>query len=713
MWRIARLLELEPQTVLQLTLDADQCPTVSLRLALQLDRLDALELETAAGATDSLWGQIADWIETYGTPSDQAKAWRRRGCALATRNDLAAAQDAYRRALRILEQARIGATEAADTVFSLWHTEVLLGGGHFPDMGARGIAIQMRNAGPLSWAESMLHAADASRLSNDLYRAHSDYWQALALSDAAGDLRGTHIAASRLADVYAESGRLEASLRMAIRCGDGKKAASASADLSPEDVDSALMQITAPWETAVVDDVLIRLGRRARESTVSRFIDGLLKRSLGAEPAPPDSDTQPIDWRAATALEALASIALQAPDSNRTAVYDRIRAGVRNPRLIAAARACATSLSLANQLRDADTADDLIEVFLAKSGGADYLSPIQAASLASDSANCRKRLIEAAKAGNPQAARALMYITPSEREEAIWESAADPLANKYLHQHVRLVEEIEGEAHTSIHMNASFEEGGNAAVYAKKTTRDQLFDHLIAIATDDGLPESVRASALRAVHPILRVLDPNKVGVVEQIGQGLARGEYVHDPSESRDVDPLSNVQFAVDSAGLLQAAALTALGIIAQLSEPAGIMAELELLVSQALTHEHPAVRAAALETLGRVPCLSPSTEIVSFTSDPSVRVRIGALKALKARTSPQLQACLARAIADPEYAVRATVLGIVQATRDLPLLRQIRDTDEDVYLRRLAGINIEDIAADDSPAEHPPTEGANGSRR
>ena len=679
--RIAALLEGDQETVLRLTDGLSGPVEAGARLQLELDRLDALETVHGRDAADAAWEALRDWVETNASAADRARAWQRRGCTLAKRGEVEATRRAFRNVLRVWELDGTSSTRAADAMFSLWQAESLLGDQSL-DMVARGIAVNMRAAGAPSRADAFLHAADSLHLSKDLFRAHTDYWKSLALYHDAGDLHGVHIVSNRLADLYEESGRPEQALEMALSSGSGARAAAASAQIEPIDVSRALTSAVAPWQREAAYHVLVELGSRATEQIVSAFAELLLEDSaLGPQALP--SDRLP-----ATALEALAMVALQVPDRTRGAAFERLAAGVHNRHLIAAGRACAQGLIRAGDLGMTDAADELLEVFLAGQV-ADYVIPSDAARLIGDDEGRRRRVVSAAVDGNRQAARALIYVKPTAAEIATWESVTDPLAREYVEQQVRIKIDLGDETQWSINMSARFEEGGLAAVYASPDTRRELLSHLLQIAGDDGLPESVRASAMRAVHPMLRVVDDEGRSEAADAALRLARGDYQHSPIESPEVDPLSNVQFCADTAGLLHAAALVALGIIEQV-QLRGLVDELPGLIAQGLTSERPWVRSAALEVLGRARDVSEGIDLDVFVADGSPLVRIQALKAIKVREPARLDALLGSASADPDFDVRATVLALARAIKNRVILARMAEADEDAYLRGIADISL-----------------------
>ena len=703
--KIAALFETDQEKVLSLTEGLDGPVETGARLDLELDRLDALEAVQGQAAADSAWEKLSDWVETGASTSDQARAWQRRGCTMAARGDLEATRRAFRKVLRVWEQHGGSSAPASDAIFSLWLAESLLGDQTI-DMAARGIAVNMRATGAPSRADARLHSADSLHLSNDLFRAHNDYWKSLTMYHDAGDLQGVHIVSNRLADLYDKSGRPAATLEMALSSGSGPRAAAAAAELDATEVDGLLAGAKAPWQREAAYHVFIQLGTRAHEQTVAGFVGRLLADSAAGPKVSP-SERLP-----AIALEALGNVALQVPESDREAAFERLRAGARNTRLIDAGRACATGLLRATVLGLTDGSGDLIEVFLAREG-ADYVAPGDVGTLIAGDEGLRQRLISAAAEDNRQAPRALIHVQPTEDELATWQRAAEPLARKYVEEQVRIEIDLGDEIQWSINMSARFEEGGMAAVYAAPGTRHELLVHVLEIADDDTLPESVRASAMRAVHPMLRVLDEDDLANAAEAALKLASGQYVHSAIESPETDPLSNVQSPADTVGLLQANALVALGVIQQL-KPGRFADELPDLITWASRYEKPWLKCAALEALGRASDVDVDIDLDVFIADAEPTVRNEALKLAKARAPERLKALLRVAVTDESVLVRGTALALARAVNDIDIVGRVAETDADAYLRGIAEIGLGELATTTSAqtaADLDADEGSNGS--
>ena len=674
---IASLLDHDDARVLTLTQDLGGLQSGA-RLDLSLDRLDALAAVEGPESSDEAWNELSDWVETEASVADQSKSWQRRGSALAARNDLEGARRAFRKAMRAWEQVGSSSAAVADAAFSLWRAESLLGDGAF-DLGARGIAANMRAAGPLSHADSLLHSGDAHHLTGDLLRAHDSYWNSLALYYRAGDLDGSHLVRRRLADVYGASGRPEAMLEQAIIAGDKKRAATATSGINPGSLAQLPTQASAPWEREAAYGALIVLGGRARPELVAAWADRLLS----------DSESGPaaslVDHLPAVAMHALASVVLLIPENLQRAAFERLRAGIHNNRLVDAGRACAAGLRQAGILGLVDADAELVEMFLF-SEGFDYLAATEIAQILSERAELRSHVSDLAVGANRQAVRALIWgVRDGEGDVSAWQSGAQSLAQEYIALEVHTETEVDGESRPSINMSARYEEGGHAAAYAGPDTCTALLAHLQPIVRDDDAPESVRASALRGCIPMLRVLSEDELTRVAVMAADFASGEYNHHPSESLEIDPLSNVQFAVDTDGHLQASALSAMGRIEQLS-PKEHFREIVSIAESSLISAKPLVRAGGLEIVGRAIGSDIDIDLDQFLRDHSAPVRREALKVAKVRTVEELPRLLRATVEDEDYQVRSTVLQLAQSIADHEVIARIAERDPEAFLRAVA---------------------------
>jgi hypothetical protein len=675
-WRAARariaLLDEDHSRVLELSSPVGDMQA-GVRLGLVLDRIDAVATAEGHSEADAEWAVLSDWVDTEAPALAAALAWRRRGCDLARRGDLDASRRAFRRAVSAQDGEPGGSADAAESMFSLWHVEGLLGGS-YPDMTARGIAVNMRAGNPASDADRLLHQADSQRVTNDLLRAHDSYWKALALYHGAGLLDGVHLCANRLADVYSDSERPDSALQMALMSGSQPRARAAAAVLSPESVGAAIVAASAPWERAAVDAALATLGSVALSETVAAVVSRLLENSAAHDGASPSDP-------AAVALEALARVGLQVPEDTRPPVFERLRAGMQNVRLIDAGRACAVSLARAQRLGLVSAADDLIEMFL-NATGADYLGPSDVADLVGDDAGRRRRIADAAADGNQRAARVLMQLSPDDDEHAAWQSVADQVARAGLNEQVRVEQDFGEGPQIAINMSARFDEAGKAGELASEDVRNALRAHTLGIAQDDELPESVRASAMRAVYFLIADLDGADLDEVSTVAQRLAAGEYAHNPIESPEVDPLSNVQMPSDTAGLLRLAALVVSAHVEQLYS-GQTSATLASLLPSALVDRQPWLRAGAIGILTTLPDLEVEINAAAFLQDDADSVRTAALSAVQKREPEHLGHALERAREDPSYRVRTNALAIAHEMHDQAALTAIAAADPDCYLR------------------------------
>lgn len=703
-WRAARVqiesLMGRPETVLDLTQVLPEARTSGARLALELDRIDALEEVEGSEAADRQWEELVLWADTQGSARDQAISWQRRGSLLAHRGDLPGLRSAYRRAMAAWARVEDGQTHAADALFSLQEGESLLG--HWQvDMISRALAASIKaSLGAPARGDALLHSAAANRIAGNFLDAHREYWLALALFQAQGDLIGVHVVENHLAELYQATGRPSAALRLAIATGNAKKATALASEVPPAEAADQLLGLDAPWQRAARYDVLAVLGSTAPMGVVADIAEGLLEDALLTE----DGGNAP-RWGDA-ALRALASVALQVPESVHDRLFELMRRGARNLRMLDAARACVTGLIRATQLGIIDETTELVGLFLEGRPLAD-IPAHWVADVMGGNPELRQTVIAAGRAGNAAAAQAIVWARPTQSEMELWRTVAEPLAQRYLQ--VRPIDwtEIDGIRQESHMIGVRFELGGLAARSSTEETREQLLAHLLATVAQEEAAESARASALNAVFNFIEALSTETVSDIYDRVLPLARGEYTHSAVESAEVDPLSNVQIAHDTFGMLQAAALMLLGRAEQLG-PGRDSVDAQAAVTRAAAHQVARVRAAAFDAMARVTRWGAAVDLDFALSDPDPDVRKAVVKALCARDPDRLRGILPGLISDPSYSVRSLVISMAAESGLPEVLQTMAESDPDTYLRGLARMRlVRNADADAGPTAELPRPG------
>jgi hypothetical protein len=265
-----------------------------------------------------------------------------------------------------------------------------------------------------------------------------------------GQCKSSFRARATVAGIYTLSGWGGAPLALRIATGGSKKATAVAERVSTREAADVLAQCRAPWERAAAYEVLSGFSSTAPPHLVADLADRLLEDAGEITVA-----ERPSRW-SEMALLALGSVMLQMPIAARDDALRHLRAGVRDMRMLDAAKACATGLIRATQLGLTDATTELVELFL---GGRPLndISPIWVAEVMAADLEFRARVIDAAETGNVGALSAVMCANPTEAEIGVWQELAEPLARSYLE--VRAIEEseVDGVAQRShIMASASF-----------------------------------------------------------------------------------------------------------------------------------------------------------------------------------------------------------------------------------------------------------------
>lgn len=135
------------------------------RLAIELDRIHALESRSAQAADDA-WQEVQEWADTVADPTSQGRCWARRGMQLAYRGDLNGARSAYRRAMTAWAKVPGSQEQVAEAFFSMQAAEVHLGAWQQMDLDLRAVAASLRGGPgtPAAVARRLQNAAAGQRI---------------------------------------------------------------------------------------------------------------------------------------------------------------------------------------------------------------------------------------------------------------------------------------------------------------------------------------------------------------------------------------------------------------------------------------------------------------------------------------------------------------------------------------------------------------------
>jgi hypothetical protein len=205
------------------------------RLAIELDRLEAVEATTAPADVEQAWLALLRWADAEGSAESAGVAWQRRGMVLAQRGEVAAAHDAYRRAMDAWATVEGFEEQAGDAFFSS-ETVSIMNAQPIPDPELRPLAYALRSSAeaPAARVERLLSEGMRDRLRpRGEPAALRAFWQAFALARRTGSLVGTLTAAERLAELHAHAREPYIALAFYIAAGKGRKPPSSQRRSTP------------------------------------------------------------------------------------------------------------------------------------------------------------------------------------------------------------------------------------------------------------------------------------------------------------------------------------------------------------------------------------------------------------------------------------------------------------------------------------------------
>ena len=135
------------------------------RIAVELDRLDALDAREDERAAEG-WLDVLRWVDREGRHEERGLAWQRRGLALARRERVADAEDAYRRAIEAWAVVPGYEEQAADAFLSLHGAHMVNGKLEIPDAELRPLAVSLRgsSSAPVALADRIIAEGMSHRL---------------------------------------------------------------------------------------------------------------------------------------------------------------------------------------------------------------------------------------------------------------------------------------------------------------------------------------------------------------------------------------------------------------------------------------------------------------------------------------------------------------------------------------------------------------------
>jgi hypothetical protein len=647
------------------------------RLAIELDRLEALEATTSAADVEEGWLELLRWVDSEGSTESAGVAWQRRGATFAEREQVAAAHDAYRRAMGAWATLEGFEEQAGDAFFSM-QTVSIVNAKPIPDQELRPLAYALRGGAdtPAARVDRMLAEGMRERLRRrGEPAALRAFWGALALARRTGSLIGTMTSAERLAELLAHASEPYLALALYLTAGKSQEAAALADALDSREVGQILTPGGPRWYRTAVYTVLETVGRSLSEDVARNLAEGVLA----------DARQEPDAWAAPqpalAAKRALAAMALAMPEDLAAATFEQLITGLSDPQPDIA-KASARALVLATNVDVYDATDQLFELF-ARDPYNCGVSPGWVAERLEASPAKAEILRSAALEGKHPVLEALVLADLEQDEEL--QARCEEASQRWTAFNPTEESVGEGVQQVSTGLGSSAHGAGIVGRLASPDTRGELAEHLLGVAEDIRHPESTRASAAGAIHNLAPAVSAEQGAMAAARLLPLAFGQYELSRWDANIDHPLSPFQISLHEPGALRAAAVSALGRLA--AEHDVGLDDLQSVVHAAIGAGEVSVVAAAFDVLGEVETIDFPVPLDVAMRHPEPAVRQSALAAYvqRERSLPEDPA-LTALLHDPVTAVRLTLIqgarGLADAERALSPLAD----DDDAYVRAMA---------------------------
>jgi tetratricopeptide (TPR) repeat protein len=650
------------------------------RFLIELERLEALEALGDEEKAETGWRELLRWVDRERDPASGGIAYERRGVICARREDVAGAEDAYRRAMAFWAQLPGYDEQVADAFLGMQHAYLINARTDLPDHELRPLAWQLRGNAetPAARADRLISEAMSSRLHDKLPDAMQGYWLAYAMQRRSGSLAGMVESLAALAELHAHAGEPAMAMSLYIAAGNGVKAAEMAGQVPPDVVADQLRLRVPRWERAAAYHVVATIGRTLPDSFVASCAQQIIEEAQG-EPtgflAP-----QPVFG----ARNALAAIALALPADHREAGFGQLRAQVER-NTIDVMRSSTLALILATNAGLIDAVDDVVDLYIADPYNL-HIDPGWIVEQARQRDHVRQRLrTEALKhhAGALEALAMADLIAGDEGLIAACTRAAEQTAGA-----ATVTEETqEGRTSMSVSMGAGFEGPGMSARYCAAETRGRLLARMVEVLNDVREPEMNRASAASALFNMAPALNADEAERVVVVIEPLAFGHYPLSQWDHNEDHPLSRWRFRMHTPHILRVAAL---GALAQLvaKHPALGAERLQEAVATALRDGPAIVVAAALDAASLVSEIELPFPLDTALAQSDSSLRVAAFQVWLARHDGLPEEPLLAALrSDPHVNVRLRVLELVaQRASGRQTVAWFADNDADAYVRAVA---------------------------
>jgi len=639
------------------------------RLRLELDLLEVSERQQDAGTADTRWQSLWESL-AEASPERRALASQRRALILVRREALEDAARLLLHAAELWESTGKYRGEASEAFFA-WRAALELSGigvGAHATEDPVGAAITFakhpeseaadeREAGGLR-AQAMERYADARAL----------LWQAYVLRRRRGGLFDSLRLLRELGHLHTQAGENAAAVALFVACGAERPAEQTARHTPGQEVVRGLELGGPRWERSAS---YAALGARGSEAPV-KFVEEWVDRVFEDAEQPWFSIVSP--QPALRARNALAALFCAVPPKKRERALRQLRQDAISG-FIGTSREATRALGMSMSLGWSDESETLVEALLRE--GLDFVS-VSLDTLVTgikEHARLRTELQGRGVQGHRAALTLLAHSGEYEGDPELGQrctevAAAVQPSTVHRDEHVTSVDIVR------------FDDVGVIGRCADESTRSTLASNLAALAASDEEPLTNRRSAVEALFNLAPAVgsadDP------EDVAERLAEGRIGSSPWDMAETDhPFSSFRVTVPDQKELQAAALRLVGRWRELGRAQQL--DLDGLVLGGLLTQHPAVAAAALETLTRVPYLrvDPRTDALSNHADARVRAGLATLMTEPSRFDATLALRLA---SDSNGGVRSRLLGL-DANR--PEGREVLETlrrDADSYIRAKA---------------------------
>ncbi len=650
-------------------------------MMLELDRLDALDAADHADEATNGWLDLLRWVDREGDSEERGVAWQRRGLALARRERVAEAEDAYRRAINAWAASPGLEEQAGDAFLSLQSAHIVNGKVDVPDAELRPLAWSLRGNSdtPVARAERLVSEAMSNRLTGKLPEAMYGYWMAYALQRRSGSLNGLIASAAVLAELYEHAGQLRQAMLLYVIAGDGARAAKVLEAEYPAGLLAKDLALNVPrWERAAAYHVIGKHGRTLPPAYVAAHCTQILDEARGN----PDGVFAP--QPALSARTALATIALALPGDRQEATFCQLRTQLHG-NFIDVIRASSETLILATNAGLTDATVDLLDLYLEDSYNLG-VSPMWIAERASQQEDVCDRLRTEARTGHAGALEALAVADLIDGDDVLVHACGrivDQAASIET-----ITESHDGDqSSVSVGMGIRLEGPGILARSAPSQSRGRLFDRILEILADSREPEGNRASAVGALFNLAPALDADQAHRANEAIKPLALGKYDLSQWDENLDNPLSRFQINLHIPHVLRIAAL---GAAAQLvaRHPQLGLEQLQIAVLTALGDDSVKVVAGALDAASRVPELELPFPLETTIEHADAEIRLDGFAAWVARHQElPTGELLARVRTDRNINVRLQLMLIsARNPNGSETLRSLADNDPDAYVRAMA---------------------------